>query len=181
MTLVEMLRPSSGPATSLAAQRVRSAAGTKIVIEPPRGWRALDLAELWQYRELLWVLTERDIKVRYKQTVLGFAWAIIRPAGDGDGGVLGFFGRLAKMPADGVPYPVFVYAGLLPWTFFANAVSSSGDSLVSNANLISKVYFPRLIIPGAVSRSGAGGLRDRGDYLGRHDGLRRRKAGTGDP
>jgi lipopolysaccharide transport system permease protein len=116
------------------------------IIEPSHGWRALDLKELWAYRELLWVLTARDIKVRYKQTVLGFAWAIIQP-------VMMmvvfsiFFGRLAGMPSDGYPYPIFVYAGLLPWTYFANAVNSSGNSLMNSTQLVSKVYFPRLIIP----------------------------------
>jgi lipopolysaccharide transport system permease protein len=116
------------------------------VIEPTRGWRTLDLKELWAYRELLWVLTARDVKVRYKQTVLGFAWAIIQPV------MLMivfsiFFGRLAEIPSDGYPYPIFVYAALLPWTFFANAISTSGNSLVGSAQLVSKVYFPRLIIP----------------------------------
>lgn len=126
------------------------------VITPPKGWRALDFDELWRYRELAWVLTERDIKVRYKQTALGFAWAIIQP-------VMMmvvfsvFFGGLAKMPSDGLPYPVFVYAGLLPWTFFSNAISGSAGSLVGSTNLVSKVYFPRLIIP--VSSVG-GGLVD---------------------
>jgi lipopolysaccharide transport system permease protein len=117
-----------------------------LVIKPPRGWNLLDVNELWLYRELLYVLAGRDIKVRYKQTVLGFAWAIIQPV------MLMvvfsiFFGHLAKMPSDGLPYPVFVYAGLLPWTFFANSVTSSANSLVGSAGLVSKVYFPRLIIP----------------------------------
>jgi lipopolysaccharide transport system permease protein len=123
------------------------------VIEPPRGWRMLDWRELWAYRELLWVLTARDLKVRYKQTVLGSAWAVIRPFTS----MVIFsviFGQLAKMPSDGYPYPVFVYAALLPWTFFANSLSSSGQSLVSSANLVTKVYFPRLIIP--LSSVGAG-------------------------
>lgn len=123
------------------------------VIEPPRGWRMLDWRELWAYRELLWVLTMRDIKVRYKQTVLGAAWAIIRPFIT----MVIFsvvFGQLAKMPSDGFPYPVFVYAGLLPWTFFAGAIGASGNSLVGSAHLVSKVYFPRLIIP--LSSVGAG-------------------------
>jgi lipopolysaccharide transport system permease protein len=116
------------------------------VIEPVKGWRPLDLKELWAYRELLWVLTERDIRVRYKQTILGFIWVILQP-------VLMmvvfsiFFGRLAGMPSDGVPYPIFVYAGLLPWTFFSNAISNSGNSLVGSSHLVSKVYFPRLVIP----------------------------------
>ena len=116
------------------------------VIEPQRGWRSLDLRELWAYRELLAVLTMRDIKVRYKQTVLGVAWAVIQPLLT----MILFsivFGRLAKMPSDGLPYPIFVYAGLLPWTFFANALTTSGNSLVGQQQLISKVYFPRLIIP----------------------------------
>lgn len=123
------------------------------VIESPKGWRMLDWRELWAYRELLWVLTMRDIKVRYKQTVLGAAWAIIRPVLT----MLIFsvvFGQLAKMPSDGFPYPVFVYAGLLPWTFFAASIGASGQSLVGSAHLVSKVYFPRLIIP--LSSVGAG-------------------------
>jgi lipopolysaccharide transport system permease protein len=123
------------------------------VIEPAKGWRMLDWRELWAYRELLWVLTARDVKVRYKQTVLGAAWAIMRP-------VLTMaifsvvFGRFAKMPSDGYPYPIFVYAALLPWTFFSAAISTSGQSLVGSAPLVSKVYFPRLIIP--LSSVGAG-------------------------
>lgn len=123
------------------------------VIRPPSGWRMLDWRELWAYRELLWVLTTRDIKVRYKQTVLGAAWAIIRPFLT----MVIFsvvFGTLAQMPSDGYPYPVFVYAALLPWTFFSAAISSSGQSLVGSAQLVSKVYFPRLIIP--LSSVGAG-------------------------
>lgn len=116
------------------------------VIEPPKGWHMLDWRELWAYRELLWVLATRDIKVRYKQTVLGAAWAIIRPFTT----MVIFsvvFGALAKIPSDGFPYPIFVFAGLLPWTFFAGAISASGSSLVGSAHLVSKVYFPRLIIP----------------------------------
>jgi lipopolysaccharide transport system permease protein len=133
------------------------------VIEPQSGWRLIDWNELWAYRELLYVLTMRDIKVRYKQTVLGFAWAIIQPF------MMMvvfsvFFGRLAQMPSDGFPYPIFVYAALLPWTFFANSISSSANSLVGSANLVSKVYFPRLIIPlssvgsGLVDFAIAGGI-----------------------
>jgi len=113
----------------------------------------LNWRELWAYRELLWVLTARDIKVRYKQTVLGAGWAIIRPLLT----MIIFsvvFGQFAKVPSDGFPYPVFVYAALLPWTFFAAAISTSGQSLVGSANLVSKVYFPRLIIP--LSSIGAG-------------------------
>jgi lipopolysaccharide transport system permease protein len=123
------------------------------VIEPPHGWRMLDWRELWAYRDLLWVLTTRDVKVRYKQTVLGAAWAVIRPFTT----MVIFslvFGQLARIPSDGLPYPVFVYSGLLPWTFFAGAIIASGQSLVGSAHLISKVYFPRLIIPLASAGSG---------------------------
>lgn len=118
----------------------------KIIIKPSRGWLTLRLNDLWQYRELLYFLAWRDIKVRYKQTVLGVAWAIIQPFFTMVVFTL-FFGKLAKMPSEGVPYPIFSYAGLLPWIFFAQAMNQSSDSLVGNANLITKVYFPRLIIP----------------------------------
>lgn len=116
------------------------------VILPDKLWSVADLREIWRYRHLAWILTERDIKVRYKQTVLGFAWAVIQP-------VLlmlifsALFGHLAKIPTDGSPYPIFVYAGLLPWIFFSNALSAAAGSLIGSVNLISKVYFPRLIIP----------------------------------
>ena len=125
-------------------------------ITASKGWQVLDLRELWAYRGLVIVLTLRDIKVRYRQTVLGAAWAIIQPLTI----MLIFsviFGKLAKIPSEGFPYPVFVYAALLPWTFFANALTASGGSLVSSSNLVSKVYFPRLIIP--ISAVG-GGLVD---------------------
>jgi homopolymeric O-antigen transport system permease protein len=115
-------------------------------IEPSKGWVSLKLRELWEYRELLYFLTWRDIKVRYKQTVLGAAWAIIQPVFTMLVFSL-FFGRLAKVPSDGIPYPVFSYAALVPWTFFANGLSHSSDSLVSSSNLIKKVYFPRLVVP----------------------------------
>jgi lipopolysaccharide transport system permease protein len=116
------------------------------VITPSRGWVALQLDKVWEYRELLYFLTWRDIKVRYKQTVLGVAWAIIQPFFTMAVFSL-FFGRLANMPSDSIPYPLFSYAALVPWTFFAHGLSQSSDSLVTSANLIKKVYFPRLIIP----------------------------------
>lgn len=116
------------------------------IIRPSRGWVALNLSELWQYRELLYFLAWRDIKVRYKQTVIGASWAIIQPFFTMVVFSL-FFGRLARVPSDNVPYPVFAYAALVPWTFFANGLSQSSDSLVGSANLIKKVYFPRLVIP----------------------------------
>jgi len=120
----------------------------KTTIQPSSGWKSLDPGEIWNYRELLWILTARDIKVRYKQTALGVLWVILRP-------VLSVaiftvvFGYLVKVPSDGYPYPVFVLAGLIPWTLFSSAVAASGNSLVGSAGLISKIYFPRLIIPAA--------------------------------
>ena len=123
------------------------------VIEPPSAWSGFNLRELWAYRELLWVLAARDIKVRYKQTVLGVLWALIQPLASMMIFTL-IFGRLAKMPSDGYPYPVFVFAALLPWTFFASSVSTASESVVGSAQVVSKVYFPRLIIP--LSSVGAG-------------------------
>jgi len=125
-------------------------ANSVIVIEPAKSWVSLNFADLWAYRELLFFLAWRDIKVRYKQTALGIAWAILQPLFT----MLIFtlvFGRLSGLDArtGGVPYPLFAYAGLLPWTFFANAITNSGNSLVGSASLITKVYFPRMIIPGA--------------------------------
>lgn len=124
-----------------------------VIIEASRSWVALNLRHLWNYRELLYFLTWRDVKVRYKQTLLGAAWAIIQPLLT----MLIFtllFGRLAGIKSDGIPYPIFAYAGLLIWTFFANAVTNSGNSLVGSANLITKIYFPRMIIPGAAVGAG---------------------------
>src|SRR5215467_1541429 len=117
-----------------------------ILIEPPRRWERLDLRECWIYRELLYFLAWRDVMVRYKQTVIGAAWAILQPFLT----MVVFsilFGVLLSVPSEGVPYPVFSYAALLPWNFFAGAVTRSGNSLIADANLISKVYFPRLILP----------------------------------
>ncbi len=128
-------------------------AQSQTIIEPQKGWIPINLKEIWKYRELFYFLTKRDIKVRYKQTVLGGLWAIIQPFFTMVVFTL-FFGKLAKVPSEGIPYPIFVYAGLLPWTYFANALSSSGNSLVGSANLITKVYFPRLIIPASASLAG---------------------------
>ena len=124
------------------------------VIRPSRGWISLNLRDLWEYRELLYFLTWRDVKVRYKQTVLGAAWAIIQPFFTMVVFSL-FFGKLAKMPSDDIPYPIFSYAALVPWTFFANGLSQSSSSLVASANLIKKVYFPRLVVPISSVISGA--------------------------
>jgi lipopolysaccharide transport system permease protein len=123
------------------------------VIQPSTGWVALRLADLWQYRELLYFLVWRDVKVRYKQTALGAAWAIIQPVFTMIVFSV-FFGRLAKMPSDGVPYPIFAYTALVPWTFFASALGQASNSLVGSSNLIKKVYFPRLVVPLASVLSG---------------------------
>lgn len=122
-------------------------------VEPSRGWVSLRLKELWDYRELLYFLVWRDVKVRYKQTALGATWAIIQPFFTMVVFSL-FFGRLAKMPSDGVPYPIFSYTALVPWTFFAYGLSQASSSVVTSSNLITKVYFPRLIIPIATVLSG---------------------------
>jgi lipopolysaccharide transport system permease protein len=122
-------------------------------IEATSGWVALRLRELNEYRELLYFLVWRDIKVRYKQTALGAAWAVMQPLFTMLIFSL-FFGRLAKVPSDGIPYPVFSYAALVPWTFFAHGLTQGSDSLVGSANLIRKVYFPRLLIPLATVLAG---------------------------
>ena len=122
-------------------------------IKPSSGWVSLKLQEVWEYRELLYFLTWRDIKVRYKQTILGGSWAIIQPFFMMVVFSL-FFGKLAKMPSDGLPYPIFAFAALVPWTFFANGLTQASNSLVGSANLLKKVYFPRLVIPIASTLSG---------------------------
>lgn len=123
------------------------------VIEPSSSLFSLRLKELWEYRELFYFLIWRDIKVRYKQTLLGTAWAIIQPLFTMLIFTL-FFGRLAGVPSDGIPYPIFAYAGLLPWTFFANALTNGSRSLVGNSNMITKVYFPRMLVPSAAVGAG---------------------------
>lgn len=115
-------------------------------IRPSKGWVSLRLRELWEYRELLWFLVWRDVKVRYKQTALGAGWAILQPVATMVAFSL-FFGRLAGIPSDGLPYPIFSFAALVPWTFFAQGLAQSANSLVGSQNLITKVYFPRLAIP----------------------------------
>jgi lipopolysaccharide transport system permease protein len=140
--------------SSLVRDSLKTQSDTQVkVIKPPKGWAPLKLAELWAYRELLLFLTWRDIKVRYKQTVLGASWAILQPFCTMVVFSL-FFGRLAGIPSDGVPYPIFAYAALVPWIFFANGLYQSSNSLVGSANLITKVYFPRLAIPVSTVLSG---------------------------
>ena len=135
------------------AQTLHASDDPLVTIEPGRKSFGFNLTELWRYRELLYFLTSRDIKVRYKQTVLGATWAVMQP-------VLlmviftFIFSRLGGIRSDNVPYPIFAYAALLPWTFFANAVTNSGNSLVGSTNLITKVYFPRVIIPAAAVAAG---------------------------
>jgi lipopolysaccharide transport system permease protein len=124
-------------------------------IQSSAGWASLKLRELWDYRELLYFLVWRDIKLRYKQTELGIAWALIQPLFT----MVIFsllFGKLAKMPSDGIPYPIFTFTGLVPWVFFANGLTQSSNSLVGNSNLLTKVYFPRLMVP--ISAVLSGGL-----------------------
>lgn len=132
--------------TAQAAASCKAAALSRIVIRPPQGWRLVDFRELWEHRELLYFLTWRDVKVRYKQTALGAAWAVLQP-------LLMmivfsvFFGRLAHVDSGDLPYPLFAFAGLLPWTFFAAAIANAGNSVVGSERLITKIYFPRLAIP----------------------------------
>jgi lipopolysaccharide transport system permease protein len=130
----------------LESSVVPQSTASVIRIEPSKGWVSLKLRELWDYRELLYFLTWRDVKIRYKQTALGAAWAVLQPLMT----MLVFsifFGRLAKVPSDGLPYPIFAFAALVPWTFFAAGLNQASNSLVGSANLIKKVYFPRLTIP----------------------------------
>jgi lipopolysaccharide transport system permease protein len=126
--------------------RTGTSISRSLIIEPARGWEGLELRELWRYRGLLYFLTWRDVKVRYKQTLLGAAWAVLQPVLT----MLVFsiiFGQLAKLPSEGIPYPIFTFTALLPWQLFAFALANSSNSLVGSQNLVSKVYFPRLVIP----------------------------------
>ena len=125
----------------------------RTIISPKKGWQLIDFKELQEYRDLFYFLVARNIKVRYKQTVLGALWAIIQPFFMMIVFTL-FFGRLAQIPSDGIPYPIFSYSALIAWTYFAGAVASSGNSIVQEGGLISKVYFPRLIVPLAPVLSG---------------------------
>jgi lipopolysaccharide transport system permease protein len=128
------------------SKRIIPDQNSETLIEPSKGWFNLQLSDLWRYRELLYFLTWRDIKVRYKQTALGAAWAVLQPLLT----MVVFsiiFGRLAQLPSEGIPYPVFTFTALLPWQLFAFALNQSSASLVADQNLIKKIYFPRLIIP----------------------------------
>jgi lipopolysaccharide transport system permease protein len=133
----------SAPASPLPVQH---AAPATVRIEPPRGWLDLRLSEVWSYRELLFFFVWRDVKVRYKQTVIGVAWVVLQPLLTMGVFTL-FFGRLAKLPSDGLPYPVFYFTALVPWTYFATALQSCTSVVVDNQRVITKVFFPRLVLP----------------------------------
>jgi len=138
--------PTETVVEEVSLREESAAASHELWIRPSHGWVSLRLKDLWDYRELLYFFVWRDIKVRYKQTALGAAWAIIQPLFT----MLVFslaFGKLAKMPSDGIPYPLFAYTALAPWSFFAQGLTQSADSLIGNGNLLKKIYFPRLAIP----------------------------------
>jgi lipopolysaccharide transport system permease protein len=124
----------------------REKALPQTIVEPKRGWQLIDWQELSQYRDLFYFLVWRDIKILYKQTILGFTWAILRPFSS----MIIFsvvFGKLAKLPSDGIPYPIFSFAALVPWTYFSSAMTESSNSLVNNTHMLTRIYFPRLVIP----------------------------------
>jgi len=141
------------PSTSVAQADRIGAVVPRTVIEPPRGWRELNFAEMWEYRELLYFLVWREIKLRYKQTVIGIGWAVLQPFATMVVFSL-FFGVLAKLPPGDIPYPVFFYSALLPWTYFAGALTGATNSMVEHQRLITKVYFPRVLLPLASVISG---------------------------
>jgi lipopolysaccharide transport system permease protein len=141
-TAVDM--PATEPLAALPQPPFETAPVVRI--RPARGWAALRLDELWEYRELLYFMTWRDVKVRYKQTVIGAGWAVAQPLLTALVFSL-FFGRLVRVPSDGLPYPIFAMAALVPWTFFANSLTQASNSVVTSAHLIRKVYFPRLVLP----------------------------------
>jgi lipopolysaccharide transport system permease protein len=138
---------------NMESQTLRLPNEPLVVIQPSTKWSLLSFKDIWAYRELLFFLTWRDVKVRYKQTALGAAWAILQPLFMMIIFTI-FFGRLAGVDSAGIPYPLFALAGLVPWTFFSNSITASGNSLVGSANLITKVYFPRLIVPAAAMLAG---------------------------
>jgi lipopolysaccharide transport system permease protein len=143
-------------ASNLAnVEQIRGATGATPVqrIQPPRAWFELRLAELWQFRELIYFFVWRDVKIRYKQTVIGVAWVIVQPLLTMLMFTI-FFGRLAKMPSQGLPYPVFYLAAVVPWAYFSNALLSVTNIMVENQRVITKVYFPRLVLPISAAFSG---------------------------
>lgn len=146
--------PGANSITNGEARRISEVFNdARILINADDSALKVNFRELWDYRELLYFLVWRDIKIRYKQTLLGATWAVIQPLFAMLLFTL-FFGKLARIPSDGMPYPLFAYAGLVPWTFFANAVTNSSNSLIGSSSLISKVYFPRIFIPAAAVIAG---------------------------
>ena len=149
----EILSDVGAPGAAPQSDDAPVAAQASVTLVPEQGWQKVDLGELWRYRELLWFMAMRDVQVRYKQTVLGAAWAIIQPVMS----MIVFsivFGKFGKIPSDGIPYPIFVFTALLPWQLFANTLGQSSNSLVANTNLLTKIFFPRLIIPLSAALSG---------------------------
>ncbi len=143
MTVPEVTSPAPAEAPALAGPDKRP---PTLVIRPISGWAALDLRTVWNFRGLVWFLGWRDIRLRYRQTILGVAWAVLQPAAQMTVFSV-FFGRLAKMPSDGISYPLFALAGLLPWQLFATSLTECSNSLINNKNMVAKVYFPRLVVP----------------------------------
>jgi lipopolysaccharide transport system permease protein len=139
--------------SAVAPPLVQAAVSPTVRIEPPHGWLELRLRELWDYRELLYFFVWRDVKIRYKQTAIGIAWVILQPLMTMGVFTL-FFGRLAKLPSQGLPYPVFYFAALVPWTYFSCALQSATNVVVENQRIITKVYFPRLVLPFSAVLSG---------------------------
>lgn len=152
----EQIETAETPATPWSRSKANTTADQEmpvVHIKPTSGWASLKLKELWEYRDLLYFFMWRDIKVRYKQTILGVSWAIIQPFFTMVVFSV-FFGRLAKVPSDDLPYPLFSYAALVPWQFFTNALTQASNSLVTNSNMIKKIYFPRLLMPAATVFAG---------------------------
>ncbi len=136
----------TAPPSAVTPLPAHSAASVTVRIEPPRGWLELRLREVWAYRELLYFFVWRDVKVRYKQTIIGIVWVVLQPLMTMGVFTL-FFGRLAKLPSDGLPYPVFYFSALVPWAYFSTALQSCTSVVVDNQRVITKVYFPRLVLP----------------------------------
>ncbi|MFC1922882.1 ABC transporter permease [Chloroflexota bacterium] len=147
------LKQQAGEVTAVDEDIFPGSTDPFIRIRPSKGWVSLDFEEMWRYRELLYFFVWRDIKIRYKQTILGASWAIIQPLFTMVIFSL-FFGKLAQVPSDGIPYPLFSYTALVPWTFFANGVTLASNSLVNNADMIRKIYFPRMSLPIATVLAG---------------------------
>src|SRR5689334_539128 len=146
MSMTTLHRPSMRLPAARASGAARAAEPAETLIRPATGWQLINVRELWRFRELLYFLTWRDVKIRYKQTVLGAAWAVLQPAMMMVVFTI-FFGRLAKLSSGDLPYPLFALAGLIPWMFFSTALTSCANSVIGSERLITKIYFPRLAVP----------------------------------